>query len=60
MVIYFIKPETSDLCECAFKKYQGNKRPTGFDGHLSIEDSTDFLSEWLIFAYQQAYHRIFI
>ena len=59
MVIFFIKPDTSDFCECAFKNYQGNKRPTGYDGHLSIKDFTYFLSEWFMFAYQQAYHRIF-
>ena len=37
-----------------------NKRPTGLNGHLSIRDSIfiDFLSEGLIFAYQQPNHRI--
>ena len=35
-----------------------NKRPTGLNGHLSIRDSTDFLSEGLIFAYQHPHHRI--
>ena len=36
-----------------------DKRPTGLNGHLSIRDCTDFLSEELIFAYQQPHHRIY-
>ena len=35
-----------------------NKRPTGFNSHLSMRLYTDFLSEGLIFANQQDNHRI--
>ena len=34
-----------------------NKKPKGLNGHLSIRDCTDFLSEGFIFAYQQPHHR---
>ena len=36
-----------------------NKRSTGLNSHLSIRDCIDFLSEGLIFAYQQPHHRIY-
>ena len=32
--------------------------PQAFRGYLSIRDCTEFLSEGLIFAYQQPHHRI--
>ena len=35
-----------------------NKRPTSPNCHLSIRDCIDFLSEGLIFTYQQPHHRI--
>ena len=37
-----------------------NKRPTGLNVHLSIRLRlyTDFMSEGLIFVYQQPHHRI--
>ena len=34
------------------------KQDTDLNGHLSIRDCTDFLSEGLIFAYLQPHHRI--
>ena len=36
-----------------------DKRSTGLNGHLSIRDCTDFLSEELMFAYQQPHRRIY-
>ena len=42
-----------NLKRCRLRYY---KRPTGLNGHLSIRDYTDFLSEGLIFVYQQPHH----